>query len=415
VARLKFETIKAVLTSQYWLILTLSGTFFAFFALNRGAVVVFIDLSCAFLIVNVLLGEYKLKSIPISCWVAGAICAYVLLTSVLLYPHQLHYRSMANLVRMIVLVFAIHCLSQKNIASWTYIFCGAILSAAVFYQFVARYGFNMPHGTFTNIHYLALFAVLVIPVLFYYLWIAGGWGKIIFMVVILMDADLLLKTGSRPSFLALLIGTAFAVFVLVAGRRKWMGAGLIILCLMALYITDYANFAARIQDFIVHLANEERFQLWAEAWDKLQENSLTTWIFGHGIRLFQTDYIKDLTLITTMVYPHLFFLEILYQNGIIGFLLIFGGLSFLLVAAVIIAKHPAEGKNGILLKCMLVVYIVWLVLCGVNFPFYSKYSQYPLAFILGVLFVLLERKHSCRHNKVGNKQKRIDEKWIPQG
>jgi hypothetical protein len=403
VARLKVETIKAVLTSQYWLILTLSGTFFAFFALNRGAVVVFIDLSCAFLILNVLLGEYKLKSIPISCWVAGAICAYVLLASFLLSPHQLHYRSMANLVRMIALVFVIHCLSQKNIASWTHFFCGAILSAAVFYQFVARYGFNMPHGTFTSIHYLALFAVLAMPVLFYYLWIAGGWGKIIFIVVILMDADLLLKTGSRPAFLALIIGTAFALFVLVAGRRKWMGAGLIILCLMALYITDYANFAARIQDFIVPLADEERFPLWVQACDKIQENSLITWIFGHGIGLFQIDYIKDSTLIRTMVFPHLFFLEILYLNGIIGFLLIFGGLAFLLVAAVITAKHPAEGKNGILLKCMLVVYLVWLALCSVNFPFYSKYSQFPLAFILGILLVLLERRHLRRYNKVENK------------
>jgi hypothetical protein len=104
-----------------------------------------------------------------------------------------------------------------------------------------------------------------------------------------------------------------------------------------------------------------------------------------------------------MVFPHSFFLEILYLNGIIGFLLIFGGLSFLLVAAVITAKLDSGEKYGILLKCILVVYLIWIVLCSLNFPFYSKYSQYPLAFILGVLFVLLERRHSCRQNKAGNK------------
>jgi hypothetical protein len=76
--RLKFETIKAILTSQYWLILTLSGAFFVFFALNRGGVVVFVQLSCFFLILNALFGEYKIKKIPIFYWIACAICAYLL-------------------------------------------------------------------------------------------------------------------------------------------------------------------------------------------------------------------------------------------------------------------------------------------------------------------------------------------------
>jgi O-antigen ligase len=143
--------------------------------------------------------------------------------------------------------------------------------------------------------------------------------------------------------------------------------------------------------------------LWAKAWNALQENSLIAWIFGNGIGWFPIDYTKGSTLVQTMVFPHSFFLEILYLNGIIGFLLIFGGLSFLLVAAVITAKLDSGEKYGILLKCILVVYLIWIVLCSLNFPFYSKYSQYPLAFILGVLFVLLERRHSCRQNKAGNK------------
>ncbi|UCG06289.1 MAG: O-antigen ligase family protein [Desulfobacterales bacterium] len=402
-ARLKFETIKVVLTSQYWLILTLSGAFFAFFALNRGGAVVFMDLSCSFLILNALLGEYNLKRIPIFYWIAGTICAYLLLASVLLNPHQSHYSWMANLVRMMGVVFAIHCLSQKNIASWANVFFTLILLTAVFFQFAARYVFNMPHGTFTNIHYLASFAVLVLPVLVYFFWTTIGWGKAIVVVAILMDADLLLKTGSRPAFLALIIGTVFAVFVFIDGRRKWIAAGLIISCLMALYITDYANFGTRIQDFILHLADEERFQLWQKAWNVLRENSLLTWIFGHGIEWFPIDYTKDSTLIETMGFPHSHILEILYLNGIIGFLLVFGGLSYLFIAALIAARKAGEKKNDIFLKCVLVVYLVWLVLCGMIFPFYSKYTQYPLAFILGVLFVLLERRHSRRHNKVENK------------
>jgi hypothetical protein len=397
--RLKFETIKAILTSQYWLILTLSGAFFVFFALNRGGVVVFVQLSCFFLILNALFGEYKIKKIPIFYWIACAICAYLLLVSVLLYPLYSHYRWMANLVRMMVVVFAIHCLIQKNIARWANVFFAVIISAAVCFQFAARYVFNMPHGTFTNIHYLATFVVLVLPVLFYFFWTTPGWGKIVFVLLILMDAELLLRTGSRPAFLAIIIGAVFTLFVLVDGRRRWVGVALVIFSFIALYITDYAHFATRIEDFIVHLADEERLQFWVKAWNTLKENSLTTWIFGHGIGWFPIDYTRDSILIHTFVSPHSFILEILYLNGIIGFLLVFGGLTLLLVTGVIAARHSGEKKDGVFLKCILVVYLVWLVNCGVNFPFYSKYSQYPLAFILGILFVLLERKPSRKNAK----------------
>ncbi len=400
--RLKFETIKAILTSQYWLILTLSGAFFFFFALNRGGVADFLKLSCFFLILNALFGEYQIKNIPIFYWIACAICAYLLLVSVLLYPLTSHYRWMINLVRMMGVVFAIHCLFQKNIARWTNAFFAVILSAAVCFQFGARYLLNMPHGTFTNIHYLAAFAVLVLPVLFYFFLTTPGWGKIIFALIILLDAELLLKTGSRPAFLAIIIGAIFTLFVFVDGRLRWAGVTLVIFLLVALYVTDYAHFATRIEDFIVNLGDEERLQFWEKAWNTLKENSLITWIFGHGIGWFPIDYTRDSIVIHTFVSPHAFILEIIYLNGIIGALLVFGGLTSLLVTGVIAARQFSEKKDGVFLKCILVVYLVWLVHCGVNFPFYSKYSQYPLAFILGILFVLLEKKTSRKHAKAEN-------------
>ncbi|MGD9082397.1 MAG: hypothetical protein PVH72_02560, partial [Desulfobacterales bacterium] len=219
--RLKFETIKALLTSQYWLILTLSGAFFAFFALNRSGIVVFIKLSLVFLILNVLFGEYKLKTIPISYWITSAICAYLLLASVLLYPQHSHFRWMGNLVRMLVVVFAIHCLSQKKIAGRVPEFFSAILSLTVCYQFAARYFFHMPHGTFTNIHYLATFTVLALPIIYYFFWVTTSWPKFLFALIAIMDANLLLQTGSRPAFLGIIAGTFFVFIFLVKGRYKW--------------------------------------------------------------------------------------------------------------------------------------------------------------------------------------------------
>jgi hypothetical protein len=73
VPRIKFEKIKAIVTSEYWLILTLSGAFFVSFALNSGGIVLFIKLSGFFLMLNFLTGDYRLKRIPASHLITGAI------------------------------------------------------------------------------------------------------------------------------------------------------------------------------------------------------------------------------------------------------------------------------------------------------------------------------------------------------
>ena len=392
--RLKFETIKALLTSQYWLILTLSGAFFAFFALNRGGIVVLIKLSCVFLFLNTLFGEYKLKRIPIFYWITSAICAYLLLASVLLYPQESHFRWMANLLRMLVVVFAIHCLSKKKIAGWVPEFFYAIISLTVCCQFAARYLFHMPHGTFTNIHYLATFAVLVLPIIYYFFWVTTGWHKFLFALIAIMDADLLLQTGSRPAFLGIFVGTFFVFIFLVKGRYKWFGMIFICFILVALYLTDYANFASRIQDLIINLAEEERIQLWTKAWNKIKENSLLTWIFGHGIGWSTIIYTKGPTFKVTLVSSHSHFLEIVYLNGLIGFVLIFGGLTLLFISIVNAARQNQNRKIRLLLKCLIIVFLSWLIHCGLTFPFYSKYSLYPLAFILGTILALVGKTDS---------------------
>jgi len=175
VIRLKSETIKTLLTSQYWLILSLSGAFFSFFPLNRGGIVFFVKLSWLFLILNALFGEYKLKNVPIFYWMTCAVCTYLLLLSVLLYPQQSHARWMAKLVLMLGVVFAIHCLSQKKIAGWVPEFFSVTLSLSVCCQSAAIYIFHMPRGTFTNIHYSATLAVLTLPIIYYFFWISTGW------------------------------------------------------------------------------------------------------------------------------------------------------------------------------------------------------------------------------------------------
>ena len=114
----KLEKIKIIFTSEYWLVTSLCGAFFTFFALNRGGVVVFIEASFILLLINLVSGKYLPQKIPANYWVVLAICAYLLITSILFHPKISYQRWMTNLLRMLCIVFSIHCLSQKNIKTW---------------------------------------------------------------------------------------------------------------------------------------------------------------------------------------------------------------------------------------------------------------------------------------------------------
>ncbi|UCF90822.1 MAG: O-antigen ligase family protein [Desulfobacterales bacterium] len=388
----KIETLRAVLNSEYWLVLALAGVFFVFFALNGGGTVVFIHLSVAFVIVNIMTGEYRLRSLPAPLLIATAICLYLLLLSFIVAPRQSHIRWIQNLVRMLGLVFAIHCLSRKRINHEVRAGTASVLALAVGWQFAARHLFNLSSGTFSNVHYLAAFAVLVLPVIVFFFGVTAGWYRFLFVPVAIMDVDLLLQTGSRPAFVAIVGSTLFIILFFIKGRRKWGGVGLLLLLLGTLYITKYAGMALRLEELVENLAQEERVQFWSYAWNKLMDNTLGAWLFGHGIGWFYTPYIQNSVRIAAFVAPHNHVLELIYLNGLIGFVLVYGGMFFLFTATVNVARQNRDRQIRWLARCLLVVFLTWLIHCGLTFPFYSKYSQIPLAFILGAMLVLLERK-----------------------
>jgi hypothetical protein len=391
-SRSKLEKVRIVFTSEYWLIASLCGAFFSFFALNRGGVVVFIEAGIVLLFINSISGEYRFKNIPIEYLITLAICAYLLGASVLFYPKTSHYRWMANMVRMLGVVFAIHCLTQKKMRDWITIFFFVVLSAAVCWQAVVHYVFQMPYGTFSNPHYLASFLMLALPVLAYSLIVTRGWYKFCFFPVILLDADLLLRIESRPAVFGIVVGTIFLLVFLTKGWRRWGSLLLLSAILVSLYITDYGNVYSRFEELIVNFSKEERLPLWRSAWDMLKDNNLTAWIVGHGIgagRSVLPQYSPEV--LKSLIFSHNYLLEICYENGIVGVTLLFGGIACLLISAVKTAKQTKNRNISNFIKSMIVVFISWLIHTGLTFPFYSKYSQYSLAFILGALLPVLRQ------------------------
>ena len=61
-------------------------------------------------------------------------------------------------------------------------------------------------------------------------------------------------------------------------------------------------------------------------------------------------------------------LEILYENGIIAAILIFGGIVLLFISAIKASIQAGEEKGRILLQCMIVILVSWLIHTGLTFP-----------------------------------------------
>jgi len=153
----------------------------------------------------------------------------------------------------------------------------------------------------------------------------------------------------------------------------------------------------RVKDLLVNLADEERVYFWKSALEMLKNNNLIDWIFGNGIGSYRAVYPDFATpKFRPFFFAHLHPIEILYENGFIGVLLVYGGLVVLFGLTIKTLINTISENISILIKCMLVIFLCWMIHSNLTFPFYSKYAQYPLGFILGTMLVLLSQ---CRITK----------------
>ncbi len=391
---LKLSTVKELLTSGYWLIAALTGAFFCFFALNRGGVVVFIDVGACFVLLNLIAGEYKLRQIPLTYWIALAICFYLIIFGFLFASHKVKSNYVMYLLRMLFIVFTIHCLSLKKIDSRVYAYLPAVWCLCICWQFAAVKFFSLPYGTYTNPHYLSNLMISTLPLIVYSFWTADGWYKWGYIPIALMAADMLVRSGSRPAILALTFSSLFILVFFIRTRTRWIGLAAIVLCFAFLYITNYGGAVNHLEELIINLRTEERVSFWQSALQMLEKNNIIDWIFGNGIggyRAIYADY--SAPQFKPYFFPHLHPLGVLYDNGITGLLLVFGGLAAVFVMTIKALKNATHKNISVLLKCLLVIFMCWMIHSSLTFPFYSKYAQYPLGFILGTMLVLIDK---CR-------------------
>ncbi|HYE34972.1 O-antigen ligase family protein [Methylocaldum sp.] len=261
---------------------------------------------------------------------------------------------------------------------------------AVFYVVAQWLAFSIypdKFGLFSNPHFPALYCVLTLPILFYFSAVTGGWLRWLFVLASLGDALLLLKTQSRPGFLALLAGS-LVIVPFLAVRYRWMTFVAILIIPGLLYASGIYGFDARMDDLFGNLLKEERVAIWIETSEMQLASSVLEWIFGHGFGQFYRDYqaYSSFHSVVDFSFPHNFLLELLYSHGMVGLILIITayGLFFAKLAVhAATADNSARRQVGILL---IVVTTVHLVHAFLTLPFFSRSTLYPLSLVLGAGF-----------------------------
>jgi O-antigen ligase len=239
---------------------------------------------------------------------------------------------------------------------------------------------------FSNIHYLALYSVITLPILYYLALNARAARRGVFVLALAGDFWLLLKTQSRPGFLALLAG-ALVVIPFLSARSRYVALGAVLLIPGILYATDGFGFATRIDDLMIHFFQEERLAIWRETLAIQAKSSWVEWWFGHGLGQFFRDYqaISSFHQERHEDYfsPHNYFLDLLYSHGIVGlilFLIAYGLFYGKLAAMVLSSRDSSLRALGILLISVTTADLVHTFL---TLPFFSRHNLYPLSLIVG--------------------------------
>ncbi len=377
-------------------------TSFFGFSLNPGSLGEFMRIGAALFIFNLLIGNYRPRQITVGHIVFLSAFVWLLAIHLLVPDATVHRRSVRYFLAFPGLVMVLHCLAARRLSTENKLpqpVYSAAVMMAVLIQFIAYQFFktDTSWGMYGNFHHLGYFAGLTIPLLWYFFTISKGWSRLYLFLMMLIDTYLLLGSGSRVAWFAYFVSILSTLVIFYKPRQICNGLfALAALCGLALLFSGISNAGNRIVDFFAHWRTEERIGLWTDIWRMLPENSLLDWIVGHGIGSFRYHYEIFRNTVgtgTTLfhVFPHNVFFQIIFENGLAGFVVILGGIAWLLVALRRAYNRLRDKKDQNLLVVTYALFLINLVYCGLTQSFYSKFSLYPLSLIFGMAFVLLEK------------------------
>lgn len=373
------------------------------FCLHPGAMGDTMKAVSALFVLNAAAGGYRFRTATFGHWVVLLIIAAVLLIHLAAPGRMVHDRSLSYLLLFPGVVMACHCLFRQlpDIRLTSVLLALTItLSLAVGSQLTA-YWINKGaglYGFYSNPHHLGLFASLTCPVLSEALFRFSGWWRPFFAASMMGALYLLWQSSSRVSWVSFFVATLFTCLVFY--RKKQLALALLsVATVAALSVMASGPDAVvdRIWDLILNLQSEERMSLWPETISRLGDNTTAEWILGHGIGSFRY-YFSDYALPigdqnARFGFPHNAVLQLLFENGLLGFALVgagFGGLLAVLFRSFYRFYLMRDRRAVVLLFLLLIIVAIH---CLLTKSVYSKYILYSLGVIVGAALVVVERAY----------------------
>ena len=259
--------------------------------------------------------------------------------------------------------------------------------------YAARGGIAM----FSNIHFFALYAVITLPVsLFCILKSKSISTKLLLIFCSVCIIFLLLTTGSRPGWLALVAATLVAAPFAQRGKRL-LHLAILFFVLLILYCGNILEVKLRVNDLLFNLAHEERVTIWADAWQMQKASDWQGWLIGHGLGSF-SHYFKAYSHYTQLfIFPHNFFLEILFDSGLIALIVVIIGYASFYYALITLWLKTLDKGHKSIAVVLISVMTAHFVHAFLTLPFLTGRAILSLAIIVGVgtMLLKLEKQRAC--------------------
>ena len=392
--------ISKLILARYGLVLSLSGIFFTSYIFNYKGTGIFLGISAFFLIVQFIFTENSIKNLPAPYIYLFCLLVFIVLSSLVFSFQTTDSGRIGRLGKFFVIVLSFHFINISGTDKRITQFSGIVLGCSIFWQYIACIIFNQPFGTFTNIHYLSNFAILTLPFVSYYIYSASNPYKPFYLILFSMDLHLLILSSSRPAIIGLILSTLFIVLIFSKNQIKLFSVLTLMFAFGLFYITDYGGIYSRFLDLYTNIKTEERWILWADGWQLFINNDLLKWLFGNGLgtiaQSILSQHIEDV-----MTFPHLSFIELLYENGITGTILVIFWFGYL-IYTILRYIHTSQNKDiRFLAKSTFISLTTCLFHTGLTMHFYSKQTLYSIAFLIGIAIPIAcsERNNPQSHTK----------------
>lgn len=373
-----------LLSQPGWLFAALVAAVLMQFALNRGGVDPAIWTAGTLLAAQMAAGAYRPWELPWRDLAVVAIVALILIASWLVAPTASDVHRGLRLVRFLIVVLAVRQIAAQGLGKPLVAWAAVVACAIVAWQAAARLAFGSAYGTFANPHYLAYFAALLLPALLLLARRVDAPLRHVVYLCAVVDLWLIFNDPAKPTIplLSLAAAAAAVAWSMARARVRWLVAGALGAVLCALLAAPEAWLAGL---GLAAPAQDERVRLWSDSWQLIAAGNARAWLLGHGIGTFRSalpgSTSPDLASLTM---PHNHALTLLYENGAVVSLIATGAIIAFLVQALRLPRRLAGTSSLALAQANLAASAIWLVFSFLAFDTYSRYTLYPLGYLLGI-------------------------------